>query len=136
MAQSVLPFLMVADASFFPQRPNFARSSPQILHTLASLFCALLHGSETHLLFFQSSPHSLRVYPGWHQERFPFPPPTHQSPLSPAESALTDELRVLTEVGRTSLSATPLESVLTARRFVTPLESALTKKRGEGHRVK
>ena len=54
------------------------------------------------------------------------------SSLSPLQSALTDELRVLSEVGRKAALASRLESALTDTPPVTPLESALTKKRGEG----
>jgi hypothetical protein len=41
--------------------------------------------------------------------------PAIPSKLRPLESALTDELRVLTEIGRNCLSVTPLESALTGR---------------------
>ena len=123
---------MVADVSFFPPRPSPARSSQRILHTRGSLFCALLHQSETHPVSFQSSPHSLCKTPGCHPERSLFFTPRYRSPLTPVESALPDELRVLPGFCRTSPSATPLESALTAPRVVTPLESALTKKTGDG----
>src|SRR5260221_1209805 len=101
---------MFADASFFPPRPNSARSSPRSIRasasgfsrTLASLFPALsykgralFHQSEAHLLFFQSSPHSLRKTPECHRERSPFFAPTYHSLLTPVESALTDERRRL-----------------------------------------
>ena len=53
--------------------------------------------------------------------------------LSPAESALTDDLRVLPEIGRNNSAASPLESALTAITSVSALESALTRKRGVGY---
>ena len=48
---------------------RLALSSPPA-HFRPSLFFALLHQSENYPLPFQSSAHSLCVYPGWHQERF------------------------------------------------------------------
>jgi hypothetical protein len=63
------------------------------------------------------------------------PPPVDCQPLTvssltPAESALTHELRVSPGFGGTTPTATPLESALTDTHPVTPLESALTKKQG------
>src|SRR5438874_4008856 len=51
-------------------------------------------------------------------------------PVSPFPSALTDELRVLTEISRNRPPLTPLESALTDFVSVTCLESALTKTPG------
>jgi hypothetical protein len=56
---------------------------------------------------------------------------TFNSLLNPAESALTDEFRVLAEISRNPAPATPLDSALTDILFVSPLESALTKNPGE-----
>ena len=53
-----------------------------------------------------------------------------EGPLSPLESALTDELRVLAEISRNHSHVNPLESALTDTSFVSPLQSALTKNRG------
>ena len=52
------------------------------------------------------------------------------SALTPLDSALTDEHRVLPCFGRNHPPASPLESTLTGNRAVTPLDSALTKKGG------
>jgi len=52
--------------------------------------------------------------------------------LSSLESALTDELRVLAEIGRKHLLASPAESAVTDQHSVTPLESALARKAGDG----
>src|ERR1700676_294960 len=112
-----------------PHPTNPPRHSP--LAFFSSLFWALLHQSEAHLVSFQSLPHSLCVYPGWHPERFLNP--STFSPLTPVESALTADHRVLTEISRDCPSVSPLESALTRNRAVTSLESALTKKtRGWG----
>jgi hypothetical protein len=72
----------------------------------SALLIALLHRSESHLLFFQSPAHSLCVYPGWHPSSAP-------------------NFRLLT-----SAPVSPVESALTENAPVTPLESALTKKTG------
>ena len=166
---------MTLDAALFSPRPHPARrsrptptdldpnsplrflgalsvSALDFLPTLSSLFpalshegCALLHQSEAHLLFFQSSPHSLCVYLGCHQERFLLPLVNRNSPLTSLDATLTADLRVgfqglylqtmsqqKTEISRNCLPASPLDATLTRTRAVTPLEATLTKTRGEG----
>ncbi len=49
------------------------------------------------------------------------------TPLTPLESALTAQFRVLAEISRNELLVTPLESALPEVASATPLESALTK---------
>src|SRR5882724_4512617 len=139
-----------------PAAPVFPSSNPLSRYALASLvlarpalnlegsckWCALLYQSETHPLRFQLLPfilslegHSLRVYPGCHQER----PSTFKpsklltfNRLTPLESALTSKHRVLPCFGRDCPPATLLESTLTRSCPASSLESALTKKPGVG----
>ena len=157
MAQSVLPFLMVADASFFPQRPKLAPP----LRLSSALFAhssALFYTRAKRISFAFNHPRTLCAkHPGVTKSVFDFLHRlnsrftlTQSGPLTPVESALTGEFRAgfqglylqtlsqqTTEIGRKHSPATPLESALTARGFVTPLESALTKTLGEGgHFVK
>ena len=56
--------------SYMPCRQAVLLTFPHDLSS-SSLFFALLHQREGHLLFFQSPAHSLHVYPGWHQDRSP-----------------------------------------------------------------
>ena len=56
--------------SYMPCRQAVLLTFPRDLSN-SSPFFALLHQPESHLLFFQSPAHSLRVYPGWHQKRSP-----------------------------------------------------------------
>src|SRR5262250_1456859 len=91
------------------RRPSFSAPAPaaQLLPAaippLVSLFCrffcALLQERKADLFVLQPLTHSLRVYPGWHQERFSKSTPFNRRvALSPVESALTDQFRVLTEI--------------------------------------
>src|SRR5215467_3019640 len=99
-------------------------------HSCPVLSFALLRSeSEAHPLSFQSSAHSFAKTPGWHHVRFgKFSSVTSTSELSPAESALTGDFRVLTEINRTRPPASPLYSALRDERSVSLLESALTRK--------
>src|SRR5262249_32655673 len=96
-----------------PGAPRVQRASRNIFgpttpNALSALLCTLLHKSEAQPLSPQSLPHSLRVYPGWHQERFHF-----------SEKAMI------------MLSA--FKSALTQSTLLSSLESALTEKgRGWG----
>jgi hypothetical protein len=120
-------------------------SALDLLPALSSLTRALLHQSEAHLLFFQSSPHSLCVYLGCHQERFLLPLVNRNSPLTSLDATLTTDLRVgfqglylqtlsqqKTEISRNCPPASPLDATLTETSAVTPLEATLTKMRGRG----
>src|SRR5882724_3450415 len=98
---------MTLDAAVFSPRPASARPNPpastDLDPTLSSnsgpRFLAapalshegftLLHPCAAHLLSFQSSTHSLCVYPEWHQERFSCHSPNHDLPLTPLEATLT-----------------------------------------------
>jgi len=122
----------VLSRSFMLRRPAVLPTSPRSFPN-SSLFVALLHQSERHLVSFQSLPHSLRVYPGWHLEAFFNFSTSHyslSSPVTLAESTLTADLRVLPCFYRNRPPATSVESTLTRCRAVSSLESALTKNRG------
>jgi hypothetical protein len=106
-------------------------STSSLLPDLSPEGCALLHQSEAHLLLFQSLPHSLRVYPGWHQERLSILNCFTSLLVSHLESTLTDGHRVLPCFGRDCPPASCLESTLARTAFVTPLEATLTKNQGE-----
>ena len=98
--------------------------------------------SDGHLLSFQQRKPFFLENRGWHYRRSEvFPAPVYpepravacHSPLSPLESALTDELRVLAEIGRSCFSLTPLESAVTDTPFHNHLYSQhIQKKRGGG----
>jgi hypothetical protein len=94
-----------------------------------------VHQSVTHPASFQSLPHSLCVYPGWHQERSSFPALGFQLStldlLTPLNATLTANLRVLPCFGRNCPSTSPLDATLTKSSPVTPLSATLTKKPGE-----
>ena len=117
---------------------NIMIPSSMIVHRgvpLSALFYTLLHQSEAHPLPFQPLAHSLRVYPVWHQERFFLfnSSALHlQLDLTPLESVLTDERRVLAEITRNRQPATLVESTLTRSAPVTPLSATLTKNKGRG----
>ena len=132
----------------FPSFPR-VRTPPAPLPTSSALSAhsrALFCTRAKRIPFPFNHPRTLCAkHPGVTKRDYSFRRLTPQSPLTPVESALADEFRVgfqglylqtlsqqTTEVGRTSPSATLLESALTATCFVTPLESALTKKLGEG----
>jgi len=117
-----------------PNRALLAHSS--------ALFCALLHNSERHPLFFQSSPHSLRVYPGWHSERSSFscssPVPGHSFTL-PARQPLGGSLErplssLESSLGHPVKDGHPEEPLsATKGLLLTPLESALGHPVKDGH---
>jgi len=96
----------------------------------------LHHQIATHPISFQLLIHSVAKTPGWCQKRplslnsltFNFAPS-----LSPLESTLMDELRVLAEISRNCPLATPLQSTLTDFAPVTPLNATLTKMSREAH---
>jgi len=97
--------------------------------------CTPAQKSEAHPLPFQPVARSLQKRRVWRQERSLSSLTLNHStftPITPLESALTDDLRVLAEISRNRPRATPLESALTRFSFITSLESALTKKPGEG----
>ena len=52
--------------------------------------------------------------------------------LTPLSATLTADFRVLAEISRTCLPATPLDATLTDCAPVTPLSATLTKNVGEG----
>src|SRR5882724_1142206 len=93
-----LPFRPV-DSPFSTSTPssNLARSS--LFFTPICEGCALLHRSAAHLASFQSLPHSLCVYPGWHPERSSnsagFPQPSNQLAQSLAGRTLQRSVRFL-----------------------------------------
>src|SRR5882724_3501043 len=114
----------------FPS-PAFFRTGSS--HSLRSLLCALLRQSEAHPLTFQGFAHSLRVYPGCHQERFFHgrrPPAVNFRLVTPLDATLTAELRVLAEINRNCPPASLLDAILTETSSVTPLGATLTKTGG------
>src|SRR5437660_4314145 len=116
-----------------PRRPAVPLTPPQN-HSAPLSFALLQHQSEAQPLSFHPLEHSFAEKGGClpaaagHQE----PLVTRHAPLSPLESALTDELRVLPGLTRSSGSVTPLESTPTDPPPVSLLESALTEKWGVG----
>jgi hypothetical protein len=129
----------------------FARSS--------AFFCTSLHKSEAHPLLFQPVAHSLRVYPGCHQERFSISPLTtrHLLHLSPLSAILTKNIgrgvrchvmliRIPVPTCHPSLARDLLFArhsfILSSRReepfvtghflHLTPLSATLTENRGRG----
>jgi len=63
---------------------------------------------------------------------FPISSFVFRSSLSPSESTLPDQLRVLPCFGRNRPPATQLESTLAEKRSATPLVATFTRKRGRG----
>src|SRR5262249_14584291 len=131
-------------SSFVYAQSHSAASAPRFLDRLRhrhdslrvhdssshlSLFHALLQKSEAQLLLSLSFAHSLCKTAGCHCGRKSNSSSlTSTARLTPVESALTDDLRVLPGFGRTTSSTSHLESALTDSLPITPLESALTKK--------
>src|SRR5882724_4667509 len=98
-----------------PRRPVVLLTSPRDIPK-SSLFIALLHQSVAHPLLFQSLAHSLCVYSEWPLFRPYFLTSLHPyfaPALTPLDSALTADLRVLTEISRNRPPTTSLESTLT-----------------------